>query len=105
MTLVSVSTRGFYYLVFVFAKLLLEGYEPRFNELKRRILEVIPNATVRGAVGRQSSYEITINDVEVFSKLKVGKFPQIDVVIQSAQAADAGEEPSEITETERCVIS
>ncbi|CAL1293040.1 unnamed protein product, partial [Larinioides sclopetarius] len=53
-----------------------------------------------------TSFEVTINDVEVFSKLTVGKFPSIQEVVEIVKAASNGEEITTVTGTEgMCVIS
>jgi hypothetical protein len=49
--------------------------------LKRQILNIIPEASVEGEEGRMRSFEITINDKLLFSKLKTKIFPNIDEVI------------------------
>ncbi|XP_035224811.1 migration and invasion enhancer 1-like [Stegodyphus dumicola] len=74
------------------------------NELQKKILNAVPEAVVRGAVGRESSFEIIINDEEVFSKLKVGKFPNFDEVVDVVKAVHEGKEVREVIGTESCVI-
>lgn len=80
------------------------GYAPRFQELQRKILEAVPEATVRGAVGRQSSFEITINDVEVFSKLQMGSFPNFIEVVEVVKAARDGHDIEKVKSTESCSV-
>jgi selenoprotein W-related protein len=43
--------------------------------LKDQIQRAMPGVKVYGAFGRRSSFEITINDQIVFSKLQQGAFP------------------------------
>ncbi|GFR03464.1 mien1 [Trichonephila clavata] len=57
-----------------------------------------------GAVGRKSSFEVTVNDVEIFSKLTVGKFPSIPEVVEAVKAANNNEEVKPVTGTESCII-
>ncbi|GFT74914.1 hypothetical protein NPIL_228081 [Nephila pilipes] len=57
-----------------------------------------------GFVGRKSSFEVNVNDVEVFSKLTVGKFPNILEVVEVVKAADNDEEVKTVTGTESCII-
>lgn len=57
------------------------GYAPRFRDLKQRILRECPEASVDGEVGRATSFEVTINDKLVYSKLNEGAFPDFDAVI------------------------
>ncbi|PRD28579.1 UNVERIFIED_CONTAM: hypothetical protein NCL1_31945 [Trichonephila clavipes] len=42
------------------------------------ILKAVPEAEVKGTVGRKSSFEVVVNGVLVFSKLKKGKFPDFN---------------------------
>ena len=48
--------------------------------LKRLILKELPGASVEGEEGRFRSFEITINDKLIFSKLKTNAFPVLDDV-------------------------
>ena len=48
--------------------------------LHLKILKEIPDAKVEGRVGRTSSFEVTINDKLVYSKLELGNFPDFDAV-------------------------
>jgi len=66
----------------------------------------VPQAQVTGAPGRRSSFEITINEVLVFSKLKLGNFPVLEDVLQQIGTVSKGEAPSEITVCQQggCVI-
>ncbi|PRD28633.1 UNVERIFIED_CONTAM: Mien1 [Trichonephila clavipes] len=82
----------------------IRGYEPRFKELERQVLQAVPDADVRGAVGRKSSFEVIVNDVEIFSKLTVGKFPSIPEVVEAVKAASNNEEVKLVTGTESCII-
>jgi selT/selW/selH-like putative selenoprotein len=50
-------------------------------------LRVVPNAQVSGQVGRQSSFEVTLNNNLVYSKLKVGSFPKFDEIVKLVAAA------------------
>jgi len=72
------------------------GYAPRFKDLQKKILAVVPEAVVNGAVGRESSFEVSINDVEVYSKLKSGSFPNFSKVVQEVKNVSEGKEPSKI---------
>lgn len=44
------------------------------------ILAEVPGAIVDGRVGRRSSFEVTINNKQVFSKLAQGGFPEFEKV-------------------------
>lgn len=72
------------------------GYGPRYRELAQKILAEIPGAQVDGSVGRRSSFEVVINDVEVHSKLKTMAFPDFDEVVRIAQEVSKGSEPQKV---------
>ena len=44
------------------------------------ILKEVPEAEVTGAVGRGTSFEVTLNGTLIFSKLAKGMFPDFDKV-------------------------
>lgn len=44
------------------------------------ILREVPEASVNGEVGRRSSFEVTINNKLVYSKLQNGAFPKFESV-------------------------
>jgi len=48
--------------------------------LRRQILSRIGSAIVEGDEGRSRSFEVKLNNVLVFSKLKTRVFPDIDEV-------------------------
>lgn len=73
------------------------GYGPRYQELHRAVLAEVPTAEVTGQVGRSSSFEVTVNDKLIFSKLKLGGFPAAEDVIASIREAEKGLEAKEIT--------
>ena len=57
----------------------------RYLELNLKILkecdkELLKNLKIDGKVGRRYTFEVTINDELVFSKLKTGAFPDFDAV-------------------------
>jgi len=51
------------------------------------ILDSVPDAEVDGKVGRNSSFEVTINDNLVWSKLEKGRFPEWDSAVKAVEAA------------------
>ncbi|XP_021001539.2 migration and invasion enhancer 1 [Parasteatoda tepidariorum] len=83
-----------------------ESYAPRFKELERQIKAEVPDAVVRGAVGRTSSFEVIVDDEEVFSKLQIGAFPNMREIVEVVKAASEGEEIRKVTDTESsfCII-
>lgn len=58
------------------------GYGSRFERLKQDIEVAVPGAQVSGTVGRKSSFEVTLNGKVVFSKLKAGKFPENEEIVE-----------------------
>uniref|UniRef100_A0A8W8NDA3 Uncharacterized protein n=1 Tax=Magallana gigas TaxID=29159 RepID=A0A8W8NDA3_MAGGI len=68
----------------------------------RRILGV----EVTGAVGRRTSFEVTVGDTLVFSKLKLNAFPIAQDVIACIREAQKGQNPSiiETGESAGCSI-
>jgi len=45
------------------------------------ISSVVPNANVSGTHGRQTSFEVKINDKLVWSKLDQGSFPDLQKIV------------------------
>jgi len=72
------------------------GYGNRYEKLRNEILAVYPNTDVTGNKGRRTSFEIKINGREVFSKLKVGSFPESDSVIKAVGNAAKEEDIGQI---------
>ncbi len=71
------------------------------------ILNEVPGASVSGAKGRRSSFEVTLNDKVIFSKLKSSGFPVFEKIVEEVVKASKGLETSEVTELQQssCVIS
>lgn len=70
------------------------------------ILGEIPDADVKGRVGRRSSFEVKINDKIVFSKLDIGSFPKFENIVEQCINVKKGNEAEEVTETQSsCVIA
>ena len=82
------------------------GYEGRYRELRSMIMREIPEAQVNGKVGRRSSFEVTINNQLVFSKLGQSAFPKFESVVEECIKARKGEEVKEVTEKQEssCTI-
>lgn len=82
------------------------GYGNRFEELKLRINNGVPEALVEGVVGRRSSYEVTINGKLVFSKLERNSFPDMDEIVNNVIKVTKNEEADVIQQTEPqwCVL-
>ena len=103
------------------------GYGPRYQELAKAIKvrirtkysvisyfwrtllfyfqAEIPSAQVDGHVGRQTSFEVKVNDTEIHSKLKTMAFPDFKEVIQICHEVSKGNAPTQVTKTQSsCVI-
>jgi len=57
------------------------GYGSRYERLKAQILAAVPDAQIRGVVGRKTSFEITVNGKLIYSKLKTDKFPDSNEIV------------------------
>lgn len=69
------------------------------------ILREVPEARVTGSVGRRSSFEVTLNNKSIFSKLHAGSFPKFESIVQEAIKAKKGVETGLVTETQSsCII-
>ncbi|KAL5019565.1 hypothetical protein ScPMuIL_002457 [Solemya velum] len=56
-------------------------------------------------VGRNTSFEVSVNDKLVFSKLKLGGFPADLDVVAAVKEALSGKDPKEITDAQNpCTI-
>lgn len=80
------------------------GYASRYRELAKKVKEHVPDAEVTGAEGRSTSFEITMNDQLIFSKLETKGFPYAEDIIDAAQKASRGETVSKITKKQNCVV-
>lgn len=71
------------------------------------ILSKVPNANVTGATGRKTSFEVTINEQVVFSKLKIGAFPDFAQIADQVENASTGKPVQEVTGTQSssCSVS
>lgn len=70
-------------------------------------MQEVSNARVEGRVGRRSSFEVTINGKQVFSKLAQNGFPVYEKIVEEVVKASKGVEVSEVTDVQssQCVIS
>lgn len=73
------------------------GYEGRFYELNDKIKSEFPDVEVTGEIGRQSSYEVSIDGKLIFSKLETYGFPDDQDVLDAVRKACNGEEVPKIT--------
>jgi selT/selW/selH-like putative selenoprotein len=65
-------------------------YDPQYESLRALVLQSVPQATVTGAVGPSTSFEITLNGKLIYSKLQTKKLPdEQQILIQVQQAAEA----------------
>lgn len=65
-----------------------------------------PDAVVAGKTGRASSFEVTINDQLIFSKLKMGGFPDANELMNQVANGAEGRPmfPVEKTSSGGCTI-
>ncbi|RNA38074.1 Migration and invasion enhancer 1 [Brachionus plicatilis] len=77
------------------------------NPVQDEIIQEVSNARVEGRVGRRSSFEVTINGKQVFSKLAQNGFPVYEKIVEEVIKASKGVEVSEVAEVQssKCVIS
>jgi len=81
------------------------GYGPRYQALAARIAQAVPSAVCHGEVGRQSSFEVSVNGDLVYSKLQSGNFPDYEDVVKVVEAVVKGEAKPEIKKGESgCTI-
>ncbi|XP_071941002.1 migration and invasion enhancer 1-like [Antedon mediterranea] len=67
-----------------------KGYENRFLELQSHIQSAVPEVEVSGSVGRSQSFEVTLNNQTLFSKLESGGFPNTDQIVKQIVDYDGG---------------
>jgi len=72
------------------------GYESRFKDLEKEILNAFPSANVTGKVGRSQSFEVVLNGNLIFSKLECSGFPYAVDVIAEIKKLEAGEKAGKI---------
>ncbi|CAH8823663.1 unnamed protein product [Trichobilharzia szidati] len=65
--------------------------------LEAAIQQRFKSASVHIYGGRQNSFEVTVNDKLIFSKLKRGDFPDTEAIISELIAITNGETPKEVT--------
>nr|ADM18134.1 selenoprotein W2a [Eriocheir sinensis] len=65
----------------------------------------IPQAEVTGYTGRARSFEVTVNDTLIFSKVERGAFPNFDEVVEVVISADGGGSLKRVEKVEKsCTI-
>jgi selT/selW/selH-like putative selenoprotein len=52
-------------------------------ELRKMILHEVPESKIYGKIGRNSSFEITLNNKIIYSKLHSGTFPDSKYIVES----------------------
>jgi len=67
----------------------------KWRMLAQLIKDEVPSADVPGTVGRNSSFEIKINGVLVYSKLEEGSFPNFDDVVAAVKEVSEGKTPDQ----------
>ncbi len=58
------------------------NYGPEFDRVSKEIYNINPSLKVKGnkSTPRTGSFEVTINDILVYSKFKTGVFPKSDEI-------------------------
>jgi len=69
-------------------------------DLSRQISKACPDVNVEGFVGRSGSFEVSINDELIFSKLKLGGFPVFQQVIDQVMNTSQGGKPEILDNSE-----
>ena len=65
----------------------------------------VPDAQVNGKVGRNTAFEVKVNDQEIHSKLKTMSFPSFDEVVNIVQDVSRGGNPRTVEKTQwSCII-
>ncbi|XP_071788217.1 migration and invasion enhancer 1-like, partial [Asterias amurensis] len=59
------------------------GYFPRFNYLVDDLRASVPEAVVKGQVGRTASFEVFLNGQLLYSKLENGRFPNNGEIVDA----------------------
>ncbi|KAG5839439.1 hypothetical protein ANANG_G00204970 [Anguilla anguilla] len=76
-----------------------------YRELAGLIKTHVPDAIVSGKVGRSSSFEVTVNDMLVYSKLESHAFPDNSEVVEMVKKASAGGEVQKVKKKkDSCLI-
>ncbi|ROT73615.1 selenoprotein W2 [Penaeus vannamei] len=70
---------------------------PRYEELARVIRSKVPQAEVVGAVGRRTSFEVSIDGTLIHSKIQTMSFPDFDEVADIVSSVDSGEAVRQLT--------
>lgn len=66
------------------------GHKKQFLELAEEIKKSVPNVTVTGAAGRRGSFEVEVNDEQVYSKLQTLAFPDFTAVADMIKDVSTG---------------
>nr|XP_012223055.1 PREDICTED: migration and invasion enhancer 1 [Linepithema humile] len=66
------------------------GHKKQFLQLAEEIKKNVPDATVTGTAGRRGSFEVDVNDEQVYSKLQTLAFPDFAAVADMVKDVSAG---------------
>jgi len=67
------------------------------EELKAAIAKAVPNAEVEAKVGRRSSFEVTVNDTVIHTKLATMSFPDVEETVSIVKKVEEGQEPEKVS--------
>jgi selenoprotein W-related protein len=76
------------------------------QELSAAIKKAVPAADVTSSVGRRTSFEVTVNDTVIHSKLATMKFPDFEEVVEIVTKVEGGGQPDQVTKVQEssCTI-
>ncbi|CAF0750193.1 unnamed protein product [Rotaria sordida] len=61
----------------------------------------VPDATVTGDTGRRTSFEVTVNNKVIYSKLELGRFPDFDMIAEQVENATEGRNVEVVTKADK----
>jgi len=76
------------------------GYAPRYEELARVIRAKVPQADVRGAVGRSTSFEVSVDGTVIHSKIHTMSFPDFEEVADIVSGVESGNDVRKVAKTD-----
>ncbi|EFX86795.1 hypothetical protein DAPPUDRAFT_307826 [Daphnia pulex] len=64
------------------------------------IRQKVPSAEIEGHIGRRTSFEVTVDDQLIHSKLSTNSFPDFEEVASIVQSVAEGSKPQQVTKTQ-----
>ncbi|KAL9978888.1 hypothetical protein ACROYT_G016471 [Oculina patagonica] len=76
-----------------------------YGNASRSFYRILRWMRVVGRIGRNSSFEVTVNGKLIFSKLETGSFPSFKEVVSVVLDCSQGKEAHQVTEKEEgCIL-